>query len=813
MDSSKDLGAKANRLIHLKDKGYPVPNFFVIKESDNLTQTSIDSQLEKLNGRYFAVRSSANVEDGHSTSFAGQFKTKLFVKKVDILNAIETVRLSKNEKSVIEYSSHFDIQPESIEVNVIVQEMIDASQSGVAFGSHFLNNKKVINSTHGLGIGIVDGQVSADEYIETDTGWESTIQEKLHAYTYYNESLTRIDVEANQINVPSLNDQQVNEVSKILDDLENEFDHPQDIEFCYQDNEFILLQSRDITTENKDVVIWDNSNIVESYPGITSPFTFSFIQDIYATVYKNFAVMLGVSQKQIVANEEVFESMLGHIKGRVYYHLIHWYKALALLPGYKLNAPFMEKMMGVEEPLNYPITVNQPLSKTKARIQLVGSTFKLLKTNARLPKLKKSFTALVNEEVNQIRAKSYLQSNIQEIWADYVWFKDLLVNQWQPPLANDLFAMIYFGSLQSFCEKHFDDKTLHTKLIVDRFPVHSTKPALLVEDIIHTATKENLIGQLQKTPPVEIWKRCETNQFRETGRLITSYIEEFGDRSVGELKLENETFRQEPTNFIKILSSYQSFEHSSKPKSVHSKEIENAYAKKLPFYSRWWFRYLTKKAAETVADRENLRLERTKAFGIVRKIIFSIGERLHQDNQINAVRDVFYVTEQELGDYITNQSGDMSVIIDKRKAAYSSYKTYKDLPIRITQKGELKEQDLKMQDLPPIYKTDLSGIASCEGIVKAEAKVLESPNDVASLDGKILITKSTDPGWITIFKSASGVIVERGSSLSHASIVCREMGIPCIVAVKGVTSIIKSGDIIKMDGAKGVIEISKRGVN
>jgi pyruvate,water dikinase len=78
------------------------------------------------------------------------------------------------------------------------------------------------------------------------------------------------------------------------------------------------------------------------------------------------------------------------------------------------------------------------------------------------------------------------------------------------------------------------------------------------------------------------------------------------------------------------------------------------------------------------------------------------------------------------------------------------------------------------------------------------------------MNGDILVTTSTDPGWVTLFPSASGIIVERGSLLSHSAIVSREMGIPCIVSVTGLLKTLKTGDEIEMDGSTGVIKLIKK---
>src|SRR5207247_7382452 len=99
--------------------------------------------------------------------------------------------------------------------------------------------------------------------------------------------------------------------------------------------------------------LWDNSNIAESYAGVTTPLTFSFARAVYEDVYRQFCRVMGVSEAMIASHGEVFAHMLGLVRGRVYYNLLNWYRTLALLPGFTWNRAFMERMMGVREPLTH----------------------------------------------------------------------------------------------------------------------------------------------------------------------------------------------------------------------------------------------------------------------------------------------------------------------------------------------------------------------------------------------------------------------------------------------------------------------------
>ena len=76
-----------------------------------------------------------------------------------------------------------------------------------------------------------------------------------------------------------------------------------------------------------------------------------------------------------------------------------------------------------------------------------------------------------------------------------------------------------------------------------------------------------------------------------------------------------------------------------------------------------------------------------------------------------------------------------------------------------------------------------------------------------SLAGEILVAERTDPGWVPLFPAASGLLVERGSVLSHSAIVAREMGLPTIVGIAGLTAAVADGAEIEMDGAAGTVRI------
>ena len=83
--------------------------------------------------------------------------------------------------------------------------------------------------------------------------------------------------------------------------------------------------------------------------------------------------------------------------------------------------------------------------------------------------------------------------------------------------------------------------------------------------------------------------------------------------------------------------------------------------------------------------------------------------------------------------------------------------------------------------------------------------MVRDPRNEALRRGEVLVARHTDPGWIALFANASAIVVERGSLLSHSAIVARELGIPCVVGLKGAMDWITTGDQIEVDGAAGTV--------
>mgnify|MGYP000688786684 CR=1 FL=1 len=104
-----------------------------------------------------------------------------------------------------------------------------------------------------------------------------------------------------------------------------------------------------------------------------------------------------------------------------------------------------------------------------------------------------------------------------------------------------------------------------------------------------------------------------------------------------------------------------------------------------------------------------------------------------------------------------------------------------------------------------------TGFASSAGIVEGPARVLKLLKDIVDLQpGEILVCPSTNPSWAPVFTKIKAAVTDIGGLTSHAAIVCREYGVPSVTGTGVSTQVIKTGDILKVDGDSGVVQIVQR---
>ncbi len=747
VEAPGQVGGKAAALASLHTAGLPIPSWFVISpaaftaslsveqrmvfsaacaRSDNTTiQTILASvqiadyivkELEQAiatlcpHGEYVAVRSSALEEDGARHSFAGQLDTFLFVPPEQVAQTILAVWRSGFSERMLAYRREHDLNMSMEPPAVLVQLMIDADISGVAFSADPVTGQRgiaIISALYGLGTALVSGECDADTYtvdrsgtILTCTLANKTIAHR-HKHRIANENAAStegvhpVPVPAELAAQAALTDEQIREVVELVRRCEQHFGSPQDIEWGITKGQLFLLQSRPITAlasradPDGQYALWDNSNIAESYNGVTTPLTFSFARFAYEQVYRQICRVLGTAESTILQHDDTFRHMIGLIQGRIYYNLLNWYRLLALMPGFRTNRRFMEQMMGVKEGLPESIVAEMGQFTWRGRLhdqfRLIASCFALLVSYYRLPHAIHQFYQRIDHALGSAAdtRPDLGQMRPDELVTLYRSLESQLITHWDAPLVNDLFAMIFYGTLRALTVKWCgdDNGSLQNDLLSGEGGIISAEPARRVRTMATLAASHPaFVDLLCSGSPREI--HLAMKAVAAFAIEYQSYLDTFADRCLEELKLESPTLRDDPLPLLRSIGHLaRRVDASSAPalQKTPRQSAEQRVAHTLRHHPLRFllFGWVLKQARMRVRDRENLRFERTRVFGRVRRIFNKLGHHFHALDLLEEPEDIFFLEVEEALGFVTGRATttDLFGLVSVRKAEYAHFKT------------------------------------------------------------------------------------------------------------------------------------------
>jgi len=864
---SPDAGGKARALAHARHAGLPVPDWFVLSagafehsltpaQREVLNHTSDPVLLERAfndlrvapcaaralehavrdlcqNGELVAVRSSAIDEDGIRHSFAGQLDSFLNVAPTAVAGRVVDVWRSGFTPRILAYRREHGLGPAPQAPAVLVQRMVQPRAAGVAFSADPVSGRRgvaVVSAVRGLGSSIVSGEADADTWLVDRHG---EIVQRQIVPDRRMQGTERVapaaDVEPSVTATATLTDDDVQAVANLARAAARHFGRPQDIEWAIGDR-LVLLQSRPITSigaisdPDGRVVIWDNSNIVESYSGVTSPLTFSFAREIYQHVYQQFCRMMGVPKRTIAGHDETFRNMLGLIRGRLYYNLVNWHRMLALLPGYGLNRSFMDQMMGVSGTL--PAAVAEDVTRGAKRGRGVESLYLartvggLLMNHLTIDRQVAAFYTRLDDALRP-PVPPLEDRRPDELVAHYRELRGRLLLSWDAPLVNDFFAMIFYGLLRRLVIRWCNDPagTLQNDLIGGEGGMVSAEPAVRMRRLANLAARDPVLIDVLSNGTID---RILTALDAQPGFAAeyAAYLAKFGDRTINELKLESATLHDDPLPLFRAVAALAHLTATAPRTSPQAEtspadrlriEARRRVATALRFhpFRRLAFHWVLRHAGRRVRDRENLRLERTRLFGRVRRIFLELGRHLHALHLLDDPRDVFYLETDEVLAFVEGRATctDLRGLAQLRKREFQRYEEGAAPDDRFDTRGIAYHGHEFRRAQAPSVETgeERRGLGCSPGVVRGPVRIVRDPRTANLGSRAVLVAEHTDPGWIMVFPSALAVIVERGSLLSHAAIVARELGIPAVVSVPGVTRWLRDGDWVELDGTTGVI--------
>jgi phosphohistidine swiveling domain-containing protein len=815
---------------------------------ERLRQTLVDAPLSKtlstdlagglraLTDGLVAVRSSALGEDSLGQSFAGMHDTLIGIRgEANLEHAIKACWASLWTERALEYRAKNGFEHEAAQMGVVVQMLVAADISGILFTADPVSGNQdrlIIESTFGLGEVLVSGKVTPDRVVLAKRDLsvlQVIVSDKRVESRLVDGRICESMLEPERARSRSLNDSMATRLGELGRGVEDLFGRPQDIEWAVVGDAIHVLQARPITTlpgKGKEKLpvsgasrqVWSNLNAGEVMPDVVSPMTWSYVERLVYKIFSSILEKLGLSLDGL--------PLLGLVAGRAYFNLNTFAAIMKKIPG--LRSMDLTTVFGGGQ------VASEALGKvTLADIDIPDLNFSLPRVIAHLPgfllwmmrhttqgglrfarKMRCDTLALDSQDLANIPEdglsrllhtlvdRSALQTDfIGYAGAGVVYFSQLfaICRRWlgdaDGSVANRLLSGI--GSMDS-ATSGLDLWRLAVRAGQDRD----------LSDTILTADSYTLARErLEKTQPG-----------REFLSAWDAFMLRHGHHCRGEIDFMNARWRETPDSVLKTVRAYLQSAGKIDPLSLHSRHgaererLDADCRRRLRNpVKRWLFGRIVKQAQLGCLVRENVKSEAVRLLAFGRKILLELGHRLAHRGLLELPEDIFFLRLEEI-ELIRNGNQALNArrLVLERRKEFDQNLRIKPPPVVV---GEFDAGTCLPQSHNPDVRVFV-GLAVSAGIATGPARVIaRSDTQDRVLPGEVLVAPFTDPGWTPYFLPACAIVMDMGGLLSHGSIIAREYGIPAVVNVGPATEIIRTGQMLRVDGNRGEVQILSDGKN
>lgn len=718
------------------------------------------------NNTRVAVRSSATAEDLPDASFAGQQETYLNVQGIEsVLNGVRNCYASLWGNRAVSYRFHQGYDQTSVSIAVVIQEMIESEKSGVLFTVNPVNKKEnemQINASFGLGESVVSGRVTADSYIIDKSGniIEVNIGSKETQIIYGDKETIEVSVNPDKRKIRALNDREILELMKCGLEIEKHYGMPMDIEWAIKNDIVYILQARAITTLKNSKNDITGNDLIEKY----------------------------IKGKKI--KKDTQEVMSFFLEKMPFAHRVLDFDYLMAINDQKVN---ILSEGGIILPRN-PIIDDDGIQTFSDDGKRIGKNifkfFNILKNMKDFEfcyKKCKDFMNIYEVEIEEIKHLNFENMTLTEcgnfLEESYVLLQKLAYDRFKYALFPSVLNSKKFTKIIKKVNSNYSSFDFYWDL--------DNKTSVVTNDVYKMAREIRKNEALKKAIISgdnfkELYKKY--NDFKN---ISDEFMKDNGFKSDYNCYcLSAKTFLEDPDRLINILrpilNENSNGSNDVKDFSKLMESVKEIYGRKYQDVEKQikYFRYFHVVREESQYLWETL-------FYYVRKCVRRINFILLGDENIETgVANLFH---KELLKAINRGNLNES---DKEKIKRRNEKF--PLAVKVWEASKLL-----------IFKTDgdvLKGVSGSTGIAVGKVCLINSPKEFYKMKkGDILVCHLTDPEWTPLFKLASAVVADTGSALSHAAIVAREYNIPAVLGVGFATTKFKDGDMIQVDGNKGVV--------
>ena len=815
------VGGKAFNCARLKQAGFPVPDGLAIAgdaTDAEIRRLATDPWLDSAPPRTrFAVRSSGIGEDSEGHSFAGIHETRLNVERDRLVDAVFECRGSGSSEQARAYRRARQLGREA-RIGVLVQRMVPAVTSGVAFTINPVTgaDELVINAGRGLGEALVSGLIDPDEF-------------RIHKRDATVLSARIGSTGQRPTAVATLSASQLAELGALVTRIEQHYGVPQDIEWCHDGGQFWIVQSRPVTAagaaehgsqksevrsqksevrseraEVRSDPEWTRANLAEVLPDQLSPQA--------AGVYVD---LLNLSERRffgrLIAPDSELGPMVKSFHGRLYFNLSQLRRATSMV-----GAAFADTLrsMGHSERIRPEdeIATRAPLRDV---VRALPDFLRLAFYDLRAGHIFRRHEAMTANALARLAASDPLTLSDRDIWAAFREWLDLA-----PGAMTAVFVMSSVQFREDFIRKACRaagfsyDRLVYPQLAAGRCSV-STQQAIdlvaLAASARHDARAMRYLVENDGTF-ADFRPALAGTMFLDR---FEQFLERYGHRGRYESDWALPRLHENPAPALFAVRGQLQGRLRDSEGMAERQEADAAAAWRAfeACLTRWQKRTLLPRVRSAIRRlkkqyvwREQVRSDLTRVVSRLRGWHLVLAGRFVERGWIDRRDDYFLLQLDEVRRAVEDprQGPGLRDVALGRAARIAAERDLR-MPLY------MRESELPMliRTSPAADVSDgaaLTGLCVSPGSVEAEVVVMRDPSELATMKrGAILVAPATDPSWTPLFTLASGVIVEVGGMLSHASTIAREYGLPALANVKDATRILKTGDRIRLDASGGRI--------
>jgi rifampicin phosphotransferase len=759
-----------------------------------------------------AVRSSATAEDTANASFAGQQETYLWIRGRDeVARHVVRCWASLFTPQAISYRAHFAVPLEDLGIAVVVQRMVPARGAGVLMTLEPVTGDRsqiYLEAGYGVGEGVVQGDVATDRHWVDKRTLEprrSEIGHKEHAHRFDGETATGavVAVPAAEQDLPVLADDELTTLARLGRTIEEGFGTPMDVEWAVADDSdpvaagtVLVLQARPETvwstrepaeateappddepitpeddwdplhSRSAPALHWSVDNLGEAAPGVLTPLGWSLWRDVGERACREAFYRLGALRAdERGAPDDPADRILRIFHGRLALQVDFVAATGNRMPG-TTGEEVVRGLFGqAPEDIDY--------TPTRRRYPAIAG---------RLAVLSVTGPAQVHRLARETDA----------------WWRDSTERAGSLGLrgATDL--------LGEAADRFFATLSLHTLGLMGVVqPVHDALTRLVETTGVGDVAVLSGSGGAEMAVVGDIWRASR-------GEIdLADVVARHGFHGPLEGELSGRVWREDADPLRRLVGEYTRRPDAASPRAREEQRRQDAarmtreLLAAVPRHRRPAVRALLALAARRIPLRGVGKRSYLQSIDVARAAARRIGRHLVHDGRLAAVDDVFFLTVDELR---AGVGADASRLVARRRRRRDQHAALR-IPNHWAGQPDLLDAD---DDGPVPVGGVVTGVGVSSGVVEGPVRVVTHPDFAEVEPDEILVAPTTDPSWSSIMFVSAGLVVDIGGALSHAAVVARELGLPCVVSTRTGTRALSTGDRVRVDGTAGTVTVLHR---